>query len=71
VQVPARTLRLLQPVVGSTVVALPGYGVPREPGTATDPAGLAAGLLGQLATLHRAQVVLLGHSASCQTRFRE
>ncbi len=28
VDVPARTLRLLQPVVGSTVVALPGYGVP-------------------------------------------
>jgi pimeloyl-ACP methyl ester carboxylesterase len=66
VEVPARTLRLLQPVVGSTVVALPGYGGPRERGTATDPAALAARLLVQLDTLHRAQAVLLGHSASCQ-----
>jgi pimeloyl-ACP methyl ester carboxylesterase len=66
VEVPARTLRLLQPIVGSTVVALPGFGVPGRPGTATDPAALAARLLGQLDTLGEAPVVLLGHSASCQ-----
>src|ERR1700710_1228222 len=28
VQVPAHTLRLLQAVIGSTVIALPGYGLP-------------------------------------------
>ena len=65
VEVPARTLRLLQPVVGSTVVALPGYGVPRRSGTATDPAALAARLRGELDMLHVGRAVLLGHSASC------
>jgi pimeloyl-ACP methyl ester carboxylesterase len=65
VEVPARTLRVLQPVVGSTVVALPGYGVPRRPGTATDPAALAARLIEELDGLHVARAVLLGHSASC------
>lgn len=66
VEVPARTLRLLQPVVGSTVVGLPGLGLPRGPGTATDPEALAARLLERLDTLQIAQAVLLGHSASCQ-----
>jgi pimeloyl-ACP methyl ester carboxylesterase len=66
VQVPARTLRQLQPAVGSSVVALPGYGVPPEPGAAVDPAALAARLLAELDALHVAKVVLLGHSASCQ-----
>jgi pimeloyl-ACP methyl ester carboxylesterase len=63
VEVPARTLRLLQPIVGSTVVALPGFGVRRRPGTMTDPVALAARLLD---ILDEAPVVLLGHSASCQ-----
>lgn len=63
VEVPARTLRLLQPIVGSTVVALPGFGMPRRTGTVTDPVALAARLLD---IVPEAPVVLLGHSASCQ-----
>ena len=66
VAVPARTLRLLQPVVRSTVVALPGYGVPVAHGAAPDPAALAARLRDRLDAAHVAQAVLLGHSASCQ-----
>ncbi len=66
VDVPARTLRLLQPVVGSTVVALPGYGLPGARGATTDPAALAAHLLERLDTAHVREAVLLGHSASCQ-----
>jgi pimeloyl-ACP methyl ester carboxylesterase len=66
VQVPARTLRLLQPFTRSTVVALPGYGVPRRPGEALDPTALAARLLRRLDALRIRRTVLLGHSASCQ-----
>jgi pimeloyl-ACP methyl ester carboxylesterase len=66
VQVPARALRALQPVVGSTVVALPGYGLPRDPGAGMNPAALAAQLLEQLDTAQLTEAVLLGHSASCQ-----
>ena len=66
VEVPARTLRTLQPVVGSTVVALPGYGLPAARGEAMDPAALAARLLEQLDTFRMTEAVLLGHSASCQ-----
>jgi pimeloyl-ACP methyl ester carboxylesterase len=66
VEVPARTLRLLQPVVGSIVVALPGYGVPRQPDTTVDPAALAARLLQHRDTRRLPRMVLLGHSASCQ-----
>ena len=63
VGVPARTLRRLQPLVGSTVVALPGYGLPRGPSAPADPAALAGRLLDALPP---GAVVLLGHSASCQ-----
>jgi pimeloyl-ACP methyl ester carboxylesterase len=66
VEVPARTLRQLQSVVGSMVVALPGYGLPRTLGAAMDPAALAARLLEQLDRAQLAEAVLLGHSASCQ-----
>lgn len=66
VEVPARTLRRLQPVAGSTAVALPGYGVPHRRGTALDPGSLAERLLRRLDELDVAEVVLLGHSASCQ-----
>jgi pimeloyl-ACP methyl ester carboxylesterase len=66
VEIPARALRELQPVVESTVVALPGYGVPRD-GAAVDPASLGAHLLRQLDNLHMTRAVLVGHSASCQT----
>lgn len=66
VDVPARALRHLQPAVGSTVVALPGYGVPPEPGAALDPPALAARLRGRLDALRVPRAVLLGHSASCQ-----
>jgi pimeloyl-ACP methyl ester carboxylesterase len=66
VEVPARTLRLLQPVVGSVVVALPGYGMPHERGTAADPAALAARLLHHREIRRLPPTVLIGHSASCQ-----
>jgi pimeloyl-ACP methyl ester carboxylesterase len=66
VQVPAHTLRLLQAVLRSTVIALPGYGLPSAAGAALDPAALAVRLLEHLATLQIRQAVLLGHSASCQ-----
>jgi pimeloyl-ACP methyl ester carboxylesterase len=66
VEVPARTLRLLQPAHESTVVALPGYGSPYEPGTALDPAALAARLLQHPETRRASRAILLGHSASCQ-----
>jgi pimeloyl-ACP methyl ester carboxylesterase len=66
VEVPARALRQLQQVVGSTVVALPGYGLPRERGVALNPAALAARLRQHLDTAQVAEAVLLGHSASCQ-----
>jgi pimeloyl-ACP methyl ester carboxylesterase len=58
-------LRRLQPVVGSTVVALPGYGAPRN-GASTNPTSLSARLLRQLDSLHVKEAVLLAHSASCQ-----
>jgi pimeloyl-ACP methyl ester carboxylesterase len=66
VDVPARTLRRLQQVVGSTIVALPGYGLPPRDGVAMDPPALAARLLEQLDTAQVAEAVLFGHSASCQ-----
>jgi pimeloyl-ACP methyl ester carboxylesterase len=66
VEVPARTLRTLQPVVESTAMALPGYGLPAERGEAMNPGALSARLLEQLDTAHMTEVVLLGHSASCQ-----
>jgi pimeloyl-ACP methyl ester carboxylesterase len=66
VEVPAGTLRLLQPAHESTVVALPGYGSPYEPGTALDPAALAARLLRHPETRRASRAILLGHSASCQ-----
>jgi pimeloyl-ACP methyl ester carboxylesterase len=66
VDVPARTLRRLQQVVGSAVVALPGYGLPSQLGVAKDPAALAGRLLEQLDTAQVTEAVLLGHSASCQ-----
>jgi pimeloyl-ACP methyl ester carboxylesterase len=66
VEIPARTLRLLQPVDESTVIALPGYGSPHEPGTALDPAALAARLLQHPETRRAPRTILLGHSASCQ-----
>ncbi len=66
VDVPARTLRLLQPIVGSTAVALPGYGMPALHGAAPDPAALAAQVCDRLDAAHVTQAVLLGHSASCQ-----
>jgi pimeloyl-ACP methyl ester carboxylesterase len=66
VHVPAHTLQDLQPLAGSVVVALPGYGRPVRRGTPLDPAALAGLLLDRLAALHVPPVVLLGHSASCQ-----
>ncbi len=66
VHVPARTLRRLQPVTASTVVALPGYGVPGGDDAALDPTALAAHLLRRLDALGVARAVLVGHSASCQ-----
>jgi pimeloyl-ACP methyl ester carboxylesterase len=65
-EVPARTLCLLQQVVGSIVVALPGYGMPHEGGRAADPAVLAARLLHHREIRGLPRTVLLGHSASCQ-----
>jgi pimeloyl-ACP methyl ester carboxylesterase len=65
VEVPARTLRLLQGTE-STTVALPGYGMPPEPDTAMEPAALAARLLQHPAIRRAPRAILLGHSASCQ-----
>ena len=66
VQVPARTLRRLQASTASTVVALPGYGVPGGGDDALDPTALAEHLLRRLDALGVARAVLVGHSASCQ-----
>jgi pimeloyl-ACP methyl ester carboxylesterase len=66
VDVPARTLGRLQPALGSTVLALPGFGSPAPRGTAVDPAALAVRLLARLDDLGVHRAVLLGHSASCQ-----
>jgi pimeloyl-ACP methyl ester carboxylesterase len=66
VAVPARALRRLRSVAGSTVVALPGYGVPGGRGTAFDPAALADRLLRRLDELDAGPATLIGHSASCQ-----
>ena len=71
VEVPARALRHLRDVVGSTVLALPGYGVPPGRGPALDPPALdppalATRLLERLDGLAVGRAVLLGHSASCQ-----
>jgi pimeloyl-ACP methyl ester carboxylesterase len=56
----------LQPVVGSVVVAMPGYGVPRAGRAPVDPGSLGAALVRRLDDLGMTEVVLLGHSASCQ-----
>lgn len=66
VDVPARALRLLQPMCGSTTLALPGFGCPASRGTSVNPIVLAARLLSSLDDLGLRHVVLLGHSASCQ-----
>lgn len=63
-EVPARTLRRLPPGVRSTVVTLPGYGVPVGSGAALDPASLAEGLLRRMDALDVGAAVLVGHSAS-------
>lgn len=63
---PAPTLTRLQPVAGSLVVALPGFGMPAPRGLALEPAALARRLLDRLDELGVAATVLLGHSASCQ-----
>jgi pimeloyl-ACP methyl ester carboxylesterase len=66
VEVPAPTLRLLQPVTEFAVVALPGFGMPPDPATAVNPAALAARLLRHREARRAPHAVLLGHSASCQ-----
>jgi pimeloyl-ACP methyl ester carboxylesterase len=56
----------MQPLIGSAIIELPGFGVPGRRGPASGPAALAAALLRRLDTLELRDVVLLGHSASCQ-----
>ena len=62
--VPGRTLERLP--VPSTVVELPGYGLPAPPGIELGPDALARLLLTRLDQLGVSCAVLLGHSASCQ-----
>jgi pimeloyl-ACP methyl ester carboxylesterase len=66
VEVPARTLRLLEPAVDCVAIALPGFGVPPVRGRTFGPAALAEQLLERLADIGAAPAILMGHSASCQ-----